>query len=359
MDFMEIDDNPYINKTLKMDGLVTEDEIIGRLLSAEPTQATNNIQGDLLQSRYDTLAAERTQLEDRLTNVTKEKDQLQQTYNSLTTERDQFKASFNNLKNASDQLQTSYNTLKQQSDQLRTNNNNLAASENQLQTKFGTLQREKAQLQTSFVALTTIRDQLQSNYSSLKMNMDRLQSSYNALSVIKNNLQVSYSLLRRNKDQLQSSYNTLQREKQQLQTDLASTRDQLEKMTTRRNCQSGWRKFHVNCYFISEEKKSWSSSRQDCIAKGADLVIINSREEQEFVRGLLRTDEDAWIGLTDSLKEGTWTWVDGTPVTTAFWQQNQPNNYKGNQDCGEAVHKSSGQWNDMICSYEQMFICEL
>uniref|UniRef100_A0A674B391 C-type lectin domain-containing protein n=1 Tax=Salmo trutta TaxID=8032 RepID=A0A674B391_SALTR len=66
--------------------------------------------------------------------------------------------------------------------------------------------------------------------------------------------------------------------------------------------------YYISSFYISTVKNTWDYARQDCLNRGADLVIINSKEEQVF--------PEAWIGLTDSLTEKTWKWVDSTPLTT-------------------------------------------
>uniref|UniRef100_A0A3Q3N3Q5 C-type lectin domain-containing protein n=1 Tax=Mastacembelus armatus TaxID=205130 RepID=A0A3Q3N3Q5_9TELE len=51
----------------------------------------------------------------------------------------------------------------------------------------------------------------------------------------------------------------------------------------RKWCPEGWTRFGCSCYFKSTEKKWWYESRTDCRNKGADLVSINSKEEQVSV----------------------------------------------------------------------------
>lgn len=49
---------------------------------------------------------------------------------------------------------------------------------------------------------------------------------------------------------------------------------------TGQTCPTGWTMFNVSCYLLSNESGSWEKGRQDCRARGADLVIIDSHEEQ-------------------------------------------------------------------------------
>uniref|UniRef100_A0A3Q3BQ00 C-type lectin domain-containing protein n=1 Tax=Haplochromis burtoni TaxID=8153 RepID=A0A3Q3BQ00_HAPBU len=109
-------------------------------------------------------------------------------------------------------------------------------------------------------------------------------------------------------------------------------------------------------YQISSEQKSWEESRRDCLKKGSDLMIINSREEQNFVN---KFKKHLWIGLTDSETEGTWRWVDGTQMSsTSYWNSGEPNGGR-NENCGEIkTYNSENSWNDESCSNAKFWICE-
>ncbi|XP_060771839.1 CD209 antigen-like protein C [Neoarius graeffei] len=143
-------------------------------------------------------------------------------------------------------------------------------------------------------------------------------------------------------------FNTLTKERDQLQ----KQKDEFQKQYM------GWTYFSSSLYYISQIKKSWTASRQDCREQGADLVIIKSGEEQEFILNLLGSSRRAWIGLSDRDTEGEWKWVDGTPLTTVYWFDGEPNDDR-DEDCveilGSSVWKS---WNDLPCSKIQLWICE-
>ncbi|XP_076848252.1 hepatic lectin-like [Brachyhypopomus gauderio] len=149
-------------------------------------------------------------------------------------------------------------------------------------------------------------------------------------------------------DQLQASYNTLISERDQLLTERAQL---LNKHDT-------WRQFGSSIYYISTGRKSWSESRQDCRERGADLVIINSRGEQEFIS---QTYIPVWIGLTDVERERTWKWVDGSALTSGFWVTGEPDSQVLDEDCvitGNPGLDHVSTWKDYPCNLNFFWICE-
>ncbi|XP_071377028.1 CD209 antigen-like protein C isoform X2 [Centroberyx affinis] len=227
-----------------------------------------------------------------------------------------------------------------------------------MQTKCGNLTNQWSQLQSSYNSLTGERDQLQSRYNSLTGERDQLQSSYNSLTAERD-------ALRNERNQLKSNSSSLAKEKAELQSQcdtVAASRDELQEEVNRlalnmteKPCRLRWIKFNISCYYISTESKSWDKSRQDCRDRGADLAIINNKEEQNF---LSRFHDRLWIGLSDKHAEGKWQWVDGTSlVGGGFWQDGEPNDDSGREDCVE-VSRGGGGWNDLPCRERLSWACE-
>ncbi|XP_071263997.1 C-type lectin domain family 4 member M-like [Salvelinus alpinus] len=294
-------------------------------------------------------SAEIEQLQTSYNNLTKERYQMQTSYNTLTKERDQLQTSYNTLTKERYQRQTSYNTMTKERANLPTSYNILTEERDQLQTSYKTMTKERDQLQTSYNTMTKERANLQTSYNNLTEERDQLQTSYNTMTKERDQLQTSYNTLTKERDRLQTSYNTMTKERDQLQTE----RDFLNWRLTNLS----WQKFESSWYFLSIETKTWKESREDCLERGADLVIINSREEQTF---LFNLQMRAWIGLNDSVTEGTWKWVDGTPLTTGYWRAGQPDD-SGQEDCAEIYYGQDDPvktWNDDKCGTNHNWICE-
>ncbi|XP_051247071.1 C-type lectin domain family 4 member E-like [Dicentrarchus labrax] len=141
----------------------------------------------------------------------------------------------------------------------------------------------------------------------------------------------------------------------------------------RSKCEHGWEQYGRQCYYFSIDLLTWSKSRDECRQKGGDLVQIDSREEQTFLELKLREKNNFewvvfWIGLTDSEKEGTWLWVDGSSLNESltFWFPGEPDNWTGRDsdgaDCVRMGKKAGAPdlkcWFDQSCKYAYRSICE-
>ncbi|KAL7384606.1 hypothetical protein ABVT39_005361 [Epinephelus coioides] len=172
------------------------------------------------------------------------------------------------------------------------------------------------------------------------------------LSMIKANLTES----------LNASYNkisSLTEERDQLKARITEMTEELKKSVPKeKTCPAGWRMFSCACYLLSSGSGSWDEARKDCRGRGADLVVIDSPAEQMFV---VPTGTPAWIGLTDRVEEGTWKWIDGTPLTLSNWVNDQPDNGGGDPRWGEedcANIRPDKKWNDLSCEASLRWICE-
>ncbi|KAL7855606.1 hypothetical protein AOLI_G00192100 [Acnodon oligacanthus] len=115
------------------------------------------------------------------------------------------------------------------------------------------------------------------------------------------------------RDQLKSSYHNLVEERDHINKSFIEEGGQQMNPKHILNDKASWKTFRNSYYYVSTVRKTWAEARQDCRERGADLVVINSREEQKFI---YTEDQYVWIGLSDRHAEGEWKWVDGSPLTT-------------------------------------------
>jgi len=105
----------------------------------------------------------------------------------------------------------------------------------------------------------------------------------------------------------------------------------------------------------------WAEAKKACEDMGGHLLIIDTQEEQNaLVAMLVRAGmgrDNFWIGATDEIEEGAWTWVDGSPVAYSNWNPREPNNY-GGEHYAEMAVGDGGRWNDLSLSLTRWFICE-
>ncbi|XP_056322519.1 hepatic lectin-like [Danio aesculapii] len=146
-------------------------------------------------------------------------------------------------------------------------------------------------------------------------------------------------------------------------TNLLKERDQLIKQLQICCKEAVWFYYQSSFYYLSNETKSWTESRRYCRDRGADLIIINNKQEQDFIMNITGNNE-FWIGVTDSEKEGIWKWVDGSKLTSRFWASygsiTEPNG-ETKENCAVThlkKHPELKGWLDITCNSAHQWICE-
>ncbi|XP_074826981.1 killer cell lectin-like receptor subfamily F member 1 [Natator depressus] len=79
-------------------------------------------------------------------------------------------------------------------------------------------------------------------------------------------------------------------------------------------CPREWVLHRDKCYWLSNEIKTWSKSRDDCSKKGSQMLVIQDREQMDYLQSLVPAGQSVWIGLTFNSSQRKWTWADGAPV---------------------------------------------
>ncbi|KAJ8007913.1 hypothetical protein DPEC_G00099120 [Dallia pectoralis] len=140
-------------------------------------------------------------------------------------------------------------------------------------------------------------------------------------------------------------------------------------------CSSGLEFYNGSCYHFSVDILTWEQSQYACIREGGHLVIIDSQQEQNFIRIKVGNIDfvEFWIGLTDMKTAGTWVWMDNTTLNDniTYWDMHigngelskypEPNSRPPEKACAKMGSRCAGQiscWFDDGCNTPSQRICE-
>uniref|UniRef100_A0A3Q2DCD4 Collectin-11 n=1 Tax=Cyprinodon variegatus TaxID=28743 RepID=A0A3Q2DCD4_CYPVA len=112
-------------------------------------------------------------------------------------------------------------------------------------------------------------------------------------------------------------------------------------------------------YLLVKEEKSYADAEAYCQARGGHLAMPKDDGANALIAGYITEAglSRVYIGIHDLDREGVFTYVDGSPMTTfSKWRKGEPNDAFDDEDCSEMV--ASGEWTDVACHPTMFFICE-
>ncbi|XP_054832450.1 killer cell lectin-like receptor subfamily B member 1B allele C [Eublepharis macularius] len=118
-------------------------------------------------------------------------------------------------------------------------------------------------------------------------------------------------------------------------------------------CPQNWRLHPDKCYWLSVDLKSWNDSHRDCSKKGAQLTVIQDKEDMEFLKWITENGQSYWIGLSLSSSEKKWVWVTGHPLDQNLFQE--PPSSAGDGCCARI---KNGKIQSETCTAIHRWVCQ-
>ncbi|SJM92332.1 C-type lectin domain-containing protein [Crenothrix polyspora] len=111
---------------------------------------------------------------------------------------------------------------------------------------------------------------------------------------------------------------------------------------------------------FDSNNRTWDDAKADCTKRGAHLATITSLQENTWIWGNFGSnDTSRWLGGTNEVQKGIWTWITGEPWAYVNWSSNnEPSspNYLVMRQYGGGTWLSSGGPDNP--SQKAPYICE-
>ncbi|XP_049750672.1 pulmonary surfactant-associated protein D isoform X2 [Elephas maximus indicus] len=104
-------------------------------------------------------------------------------------------------------------------------------------------------------------------------------------------------------------------------------------------------------------EKSFKDVQQMCTQAGGQVASPRSAAENAAVQQLVMAyNKAAFLGMTDTKTEGSFTYPTGEPLAYSNWAPGEPNNNGDAENCVEIL--TNGKWNDKSCGEQRLVVCE-
>ncbi|XP_060590358.1 C-type lectin domain family 17, member A-like isoform X2 [Ruditapes philippinarum] len=127
------------------------------------------------------------------------------------------------------------------------------------------------------------------------------------------------------------------------------------------SCPDAWVAYKGSCYlFAHDQSQTFTEAEHFCNQHSSHLVHINDVHENNFLQQFLThfTSNDWWIGLSDTVIESEYKWIDSNTIADYVeWGPHEPNN-NHNEDCCIINRQEGFKWADVKCSLQFQPICE-
>nr|XP_061812424.1 galactose-specific lectin nattectin-like [Nerophis lumbriciformis] len=99
------------------------------------------------------------------------------------------------------------------------------------------------------------------------------------------------------------------------------------------SCPEGWTQLDCKCYIFQSEEREFADAEAVCNVLGGNMVSITSDLTNAVVQELSDDADQVWLGLHDTIEEGSYFWTDGTNNEYDNFATDQPSSDDG--DCVE------------------------
>lgn len=110
-------------------------------------------------------------------------------------------------------------------------------------------------------------------------------------------------------------------------------------------------------YVTNGEQTNYNDAKATCANEGGQLASPQNIVENTAVQKLsTRYKLAPFLGINDILIEGSFRYPNGELIGFSNWQDKEPNDDFGVEDCVEMY--DTGKWNDKSCNEIRLVICE-